>query len=211
MLNEDRRRTAPRSDERGMVRRRNSPCFAYPIPAFALYRAGAMGLFCLNRALTCPRVGSRRGETAPSRCAVWRLMRCLVLGDDRGRNAAALAYLVSTLPSPGPDLRAALTARASSGTTTPAAATALASMVDVLTENPCGVCPRFPHSVDLVGSAVEAERHSLRRLAPIEIVDDSPGPSAPWGASLSAEQAIRESLKHIPEALRLPIRRHTDR
>src|SRR5580700_2335974 len=129
MLNEDRRRTAPRSDERGMVRRRHS-CCAYPIPRLpdiGLAHRAAL----LNRALTCPPDGSRRGETAPSRCAVWRLMRCLVLGDDRCRNAAALAHLVSALPSPSPDLCAALTTRASSGATTPTTAAALPSVVDV--------------------------------------------------------------------------------
>jgi hypothetical protein len=129
MLNEDRRRTAPRSDERSMVRRRHS-CCAYPIarlPDIGLAHRAAL----LNRALTCPPDGSRRGETAPSRCAVWRLMRCLVLGDDRCRNAAALAHLVSALPSPSPDLCAALTTRASSGATTPTTAAALPSVVDV--------------------------------------------------------------------------------
>jgi hypothetical protein len=52
MLNEDRRRTAPRSDERGMVRRRHS-CCAYPIPRLpdiGLAHRAAL----LNRALTCP-------------------------------------------------------------------------------------------------------------------------------------------------------------
>src|SRR5580692_4917038 len=129
MLNEDRRRTAPRSDERGMVRRRHS-CCAYPIARLP-YIGLAHRASLLNRALTCPPDGSRRGETAPSRCAVWRLMGCLVLGDDRRRNASALAHLVSTLPCPSPDLRAALTTRPSSGTTTPTTATALASVVDV--------------------------------------------------------------------------------
>jgi hypothetical protein len=69
MLNEGRRRTAPRSDERGMVRRRHS-CCAYPIPRLpdiGLAHRAAL----LIRALTCPPDGSRRGETAPSRCAVW--------------------------------------------------------------------------------------------------------------------------------------------
>src|SRR5262249_12835526 len=38
------------------------------------------------------------------------LVRCLIFRDDRGRNTAPLAHLVTALPRPRPDLRAVLAA-----------------------------------------------------------------------------------------------------
>src|ERR1700733_6487981 len=106
------------------------------------------------------------------RHGTWYLMRCLVLRDDRGRNAAALAYLVTALPCPRPDLGTALTTRASPSTATASAATALASVVDVLGKILAELARVIRTQGDLVDSAVEAERHGLGCLAPIEIVDE---------------------------------------
>src|SRR5216683_1038608 len=88
-----------------------------------------------------------------SGCSARPLMRRLVLLDDRGRNTAALAYLVSPLPCPRPDLGAPLPSRARSGATAPTAAPALARVVDVLGEIFAKFACVFGSQVDLVGRA----------------------------------------------------------
>src|SRR5579872_105675 len=100
-------------------------------------------------------------------------MRRLVLVNDRGRDPTALADLVPALPRPGPDLRAALAAGTRPRAATPTAAgTTPASVVDVLGEIFAELACVVDAQVDLVGGAVETERHCLGCLAPIEIVDE---------------------------------------
>src|SRR5215469_6319582 len=99
-------------------------------------------------------------------------MRCLVLRDDLSGNAAPLAYLVTPLPSPRPDLGAPLATGTCPGATAPAATATLPRVIDVLGEIFAELACVTGTQVDLVGGAVEAERHGLVGLAPIEIIDE---------------------------------------
>src|SRR5258708_35739521 len=100
------------------------------------------------------------------------LMRGLVLCDDLSGNATPLAYLVTPLPRPRPDLSAPFAPGTGPGATAPTAtATAtLARVIDVLGEIFAELACVVGTQVDLVGGAVETERHCLGRLPPIEIV-----------------------------------------
>src|SRR5260370_14242162 len=100
------------------------------------------------------------------------LMRGLILRDDLGRNTAALAYLVAALPGPRPDLGAPLAPGAGPGAAAAASAAALARVIDVLRKILAELACVIGTQVDLVSRAVEAERHCLDGLTPIEIVDE---------------------------------------
>src|SRR5258707_7262366 len=100
------------------------------------------------------------------------LLRGLVLRDDRSRNPTPLASLVPALPSPRSDLGAPLAPRTCPGARAPTAAAALARVIDVLGKIFAELACVVATQVDLVSGAVEAERHRLGRLAPIEIVDE---------------------------------------
>src|SRR5262249_1817896 len=129
-------------------------------------------------ARTSPTAPSGRGTDAPrGTCgpSLVALVGCVVLLNDRGRNAAPLAHLVATLFGPSPDFRTALPARPGPPAATPpatAATACLARVIDVGLKLFAELACVFGTEIDLVHSAIETEGHGLGRLAPIEVVDE---------------------------------------
>lgn len=147
----------------------------------------------------CPRPGTgERGGTAPGlrQGNPWipaGLVRGLVFGDDGRRNTAALAYLVTALPRPGPDFGAPLTAGPGACLPAPAAgadpARVLGDCTEVVVEF-LGV--RRAH-IDLVRGAVKRERNCLLPLSLVivgKVTHDCHHSPLSHGASLSAGGAI---------------------
>ena len=85
----------------------------------------------------------------------------LVLRDDRRRDATALAHLVSPLPCPCPDLRAALPAGASTGPAPASGSTCTAGVVGVRAELVMQFLAVRSAHVDLVRSSLKGERNRL--------------------------------------------------
>src|SRR5258708_12830524 len=73
------------------------------------------------------------------------LMRGLVLCDDLSGNTTPLAYLVTPLPRPRPDLSAPFAPRTGPGATapTPTATTTLPPLIDLLAD----IFPDLPHAL----------------------------------------------------------------
>jgi hypothetical protein len=105
--------------------------------------------------------GASRAACGP--CAV-RLVSGVILRDDRGRNAAALAHLVTTLLRPSSDFRASLPAWAGPSATATASAASPACMIGIRPELLTKFLRMRRAHVDLVGSAVKGERNRLRPL-----------------------------------------------
>ena len=105
--------------------------------------------------------GTSRAACGP--CAV-RLVSGVILRDDRGRNAAALAHLVTTLLRPCSDFRASLPAGAGPSATATASAASPACMIGIRPELLTKFLRVRRAHVDLVGSSVKGERNRLRPL-----------------------------------------------
>ena len=105
--------------------------------------------------------GTSRAACGP--CAV-RLVSGVILLDDRGRNAASLAHLVTTLLRPCSDFRASLPAGAGPSATATASAASPACMIGIRPELLTKFLRVRRAHVDLVGSAVKGERNRLRPL-----------------------------------------------
>src|SRR5215469_1971761 len=102
-----------------------------------------------------------RMRTAPE-----DLVRGLVLRDDRGRNAAALADLVTALLCPRPNFRATLAARATARATSAAtcATRSTAGVFNILAELLAQILGVRGAHIDLIAGSVKGERNCLRSL-----------------------------------------------
>ena len=105
--------------------------------------------------------GASRAACGP--CAV-RLVSGVILRDDRGRNAAPLAHLVTALLRPSPNFRASLSAGTGPGTTAAAGAASPACMIGIRPELLTKFLSVRRAHVDLVASSVKGERNRLRTL-----------------------------------------------
>lgn len=99
-------------------------------------------------------------------------VRRFILRNDRGRNPASFAHVVTPLPRPRPDFGATLAARPSPHPTAPDRGAYFPGVLDVVAQLFSELVGVSATQVDLVRPAVETKRNGTLRLTPVEVVDE---------------------------------------